>query len=122
MIYLRPHVQALEQQIAYLKERLEKAERDIREAAEAARAREDALLDRLLVKNNVAPVTESLVSAPMPEILTPYNALGSEAQEAYKESWMREETDYIMRELQIDEGSARAYAEQEYVAKHQVIK
>lgn len=170
MIYFRAHIQALESQIAFLKERLEKAELEKRAVEEAARrritdveeaarlredallerltkveegarlrengllerlakaeegalARADALLDRVLVKNNVSPVAEPLVSAPPVEMMTPYAGMGPDMQEAYKESWIKEEAAWIMSEdSAIDEGTARVYAEQNYVTRHQLIK
>lgn len=149
MIYLPPHIRALEAQIAYLKERLEKAEREKsdveqekRKAEEAARAREDtlleriaklaaeacqrgdALLDRLLVKNNVAPVAEPLTPAPPSvELVTPYSGMGPEYEQAHKESYLREEVAWLMREdPTVDEGTAYAIAEQNYIIKYQVIK
>lgn len=143
MIYFRPHVRALEAQIAYLKERLEKAEAEKRDLLEAratatatqaqahidtlksdvddARLRANGLLDRVLAKNNIAPVTEQPKPV-QPDILAPYGAGDADIQAAYKESWLREETEHIMNRDGCDEGTARAYAEQEYVAQFQVIK
>ncbi len=122
MIYLRAHVQALEAQIAYLKERLEKAEREKREVEESARVRADALLDRLLAKNNVSPVAEPVSAKPPLDVITPFGVGGPDVEKAYKESWLREETEHIMNRDGCDEGTARAYAEQEYVAQFQVIQ
>lgn len=143
MIYFRAHVRALEAQIAYLKERLEKVEQEKRElidgraqsiAAQAqahidtlrsdvddARFRANGLLDRVLAKNNIAPVIEQ-PKPPQPDILAPFGAGDAEIQAAYRESWLREETTHIMQRDGCDEGTARAYAEQEYVAQFQVIK
>lgn len=159
MIHLRPTVQALESQIVYLKERLEKAEREKREVEElgrqrvaavldrlaevekAARAREDALLeriaklagdacqrsdallDRLLAKNNIAPVVEPPKPAAAPEVATPYGGMGPEYQEAYKDSFIAEETAWLMNnDPMLDEGTARILAEQEYLNRYQPIR
>lgn len=117
------HVQALESQIAYLKERLAAIEEEKRELAQAARVREESLLDRLLAKNNVAPIAEPPKSSTLPpDVLTPFGVTDSETAEAYKESWLREETGWIMSQLACDESTARDYAEQNYLANHQVIK
>jgi hypothetical protein len=132
VIYFRSTIRALEDQIAYLKERLAKVEQEKRECeaaarerenalADRARSRDDALLDRLLAKNNVAPVTETPKPAP-PDMLTPFGVVDPDVQEAYKESFLREETAHIMARDGCDEGIARAYAEQEYVARYQVIR
>jgi hypothetical protein len=143
VIYFRPHIRALEQQIAYLKERLEKAERENRELLESrglvlasqsqahietlksdvddARLRANGLLDRVLMKNNVDPVIEKPKPA-APEILGPFATSDPEVQAVMKESWLKEETEYLMREMSCDEGTARAYAEQNYVSQFQVIK
>lgn len=112
MIYFRSHVQALELQIAYLKERLVEVEQEKRR-----------LLDRVLEKNNVAPISEpaqSTVSAP--DVLAPFGIAVADVQDALRESWLREETEYIMGKLGCDEGTARSYAEQEYLTQHQVIR
>jgi len=139
-MYFRGHVEALESQIAFLKERLELAEREKREVEQAARVREDALLerlakaeeagrvradallDRVLAKNNVSPVAEPVSIVARPDIIAPYGVADADVQEAYRESTIREETQYIMNRDGCDEGTARAYAEQWYVAQFQVIK
>ena len=144
MLYLRPHVRTLEAQITYLKERLEKAEQENRELRDArataagsqaqahidtlksdvddARLRANGLLDRVLEKNNIAPVVEQPKSAAPPDMMTPFGVNDAEVQAAYKESYLREETEYLMREMGCDEGTARTYAEQNYVTQFQVIK
>lgn len=112
MIYFRAHVRALEDQIAYLKERLAEAEKESRK-----------LLDRLLAKNNVEPLSQpEKAVAPPPEILTPFGVADAEIQDALKESALREETQYIMGKLGCDESTARGYAEQWYLDQHQVIR
>lgn len=121
MIYFCAHVRALEEQIAWLRDRLAEAEKEKRESLEAARVREGSLLDRLLAKNNVAPVTEQ-PKPPRPEILTPFGVAEADIQDAFRESFLREETEHIMNRDSCDEGTARAYAEQEYVARYQVIR
>jgi hypothetical protein len=111
LIYSRSHVQALEGQIAYLKEQLGEAKKENRD-----------LLDRLLAKHNVQPITEpAQPSTRPPDILAPFGVNDAEIQDAFKESWIREETQYIVNSLGCDEGTARTYAEQEYVARHQII-
>lgn len=135
MIYFRGHIQALESHIADLKERLAESEkRNVAiqslvdqlsylkgEIGEQKQSNRD-LLDRLLAKNNLTPVSEPIIKPPAAEILAPSGAADAEIQDAYKESWIREETQYLMTELGCDSGTARGYAEQQYIAKHQVIK
>jgi hypothetical protein len=131
------HVHALEKQIEYLQSRLERAEREAREAVQFqsrahidtlksglddARLRANGLLDRVLEKNNIGPVIEQPKTTAQPDLLLPFGVNTPEAQEAYKESWVREETEFIMNRDGCDEGTARAYAEKAYVDQFQVIK
>lgn len=105
------HIATLDSQIAYLKEQIAAQKQENRE-----------LLDRLLAKNNITPVTERVIATPpQADILTPFGASDAEVQDAYKESWVREEMEYIISQLGCDEGTARGYAEREFIAKHTVI-
>lgn len=144
MIYFRGHIRALESQIAYLKERIAKLEQENRDLLDAraiaagseaqahietlksdigeARIRANGLFDRVLEKHNIAPVVEPPKSVAIPEVITPFGLAVGDAQEALKESVLREETEFIMGRDGLDEGTARMIAEQWYVGQYRPIK
>ena len=105
MIYFRPHVRALERQIDDLTKRLSEADAERRE-----------LLDRLLEKNNYQPIRQSAAEStpqekPVVQLISPFNAIPPEAQDAIKESWLREETEYVMATQGLDLDRAFAVAQ-----------
>lgn len=104
MFFSRSYVNALQRQIDDLKQRL--SESDIERKY---------LLDRLLEKNNYQPIRQSAAeSTPQPpslQIISPYNSIPLEAQDAIRESWIREEADYLVNQAGLDEARARIEAE-----------
>lgn len=115
MIYFRPHVRALERQIDDLQRRLSDAETERRE-----------LLDRLLERNNYQPIRQSAAESetqemPVVQLISPFNSIPLEAQDAIKESWLREETEYVMMAQGLDEPRARAVAESNWEAQNRPI-
>lgn len=114
MFYSRGHARALQAQIDDLKARLAEADTERRE-----------LLNRLLEKHNISPLVQSEsgpVSQPKIEVLSPWGAIPAEAEDAIRESWLKEETQYLMGTTGIDEDRARQAAEQAYIAQHQRIR
>jgi hypothetical protein len=112
VIYTRAHINALESQIADLKERLEKADRE-----------RQSLLDRLLEKHNVMPI---IPPAPQPaaiEVIHPYGVLTPDVDDAVRESWLQEEMQHIRMTQGIEDPERlRALAIDSYIVFHQAIK
>lgn len=113
MFYSRAHVRALEAQISRLEAQLadEKAERR-------------SLLDTLLQKHNFAPIQ------PQPPVKVPDNvqvihpfgsAATPEMVDALKDSWVSEESQYLMAEHGMADGQAREMAERRWVSEHRAI-
>jgi hypothetical protein len=91
---------ALQAQIIDLQKRLDRAQDENR-----------ALLDRLLQKNNVAPVSESPKSTqPVIEVISPSGAVPPEMQDAVRDSWVQEEADYVAMTQGLDADRARQEA------------
>lgn len=110
MFYFRAYVGSLERQIDDLKERLRQSE-----------AERTELLSRLLEKHNYQPLAQSAASEmttsqPPIQVISPFNSIPFDAQDAIKESILKEETEYIMSEQGIDETRARALAEDRFTA------
>lgn len=113
MFFTRAHVSALEAQIADLKERLDKSERE--------RA---VLLDRLLAKNNIEPTRQVTLDPPdtkrpVIEILSPFGVNPPEIEDGVRASWVAEETDYLMMVKGLDAERAKIQAEQNYLSQYQ---
>lgn len=109
MIYFRPHVRALEAFIVDLQTRLA--------ASEMERQR---LLDRLLEKNRVEPLTEKAAPAQIKAVqyLAPPGVNPVEVQDAIRDVWITEETDYLIGNQGFDPVRARAEAEARYNAQY----
>lgn len=113
-MFSRAHIRALEVRIEDLKAQL----------ADERKERQ-ALLNRLLEKHNVAPITPSdpQPRTPTIEIINPYGVLTPELEDATRESWLREEMDYIRMTQGIEEPERlRSLAEDSYISHHQVLK
>lgn len=112
MFYTRATVTALQGQIDDLKTRLD--------ASETERAR---LLDRLLAKNNIEPVTVAAPPNPQPSlrVLSPSTASTPEERTAYELSWLEEETEWLMQQHGYDSERARSVAQMNYIQHHQLI-
>lgn len=91
---------ALEAQIADLQKRLDRAQDENR-----------ALLDRLLQRHNVAPMSEPpKASAPVIEVISPSGTVPPEMQDAVRESWVQEEAEYVATMQGLDAARARQEA------------
>lgn len=111
MIYFRPHVRALEAHIVDLQTRLAAAETERQQ-----------LLDRLLEKHRVTPLAEKPAPTPAPvravQYLAPPGINPIEVQDAIRDVWIQEETDYLIGNQGFDPVRARAEAEARYNAMH----
>lgn len=109
MIYFAPHVRALEAHIADLQVRLA--------ASETERQR---LLDRLLEKHRVEPLTEKAAPAQIKAVqyLAPPGVNPVEVQDAIRDVWLQEEAEYLIGQQGFEPMRARAEAEARYNAEH----
>ena len=80
------------------------------------------LLNRLLERHNV-----SAVGVPAPpkaepiQVLSPFPSMPPEMEDAVKDSWLNEETEYIIQTRGLSPDLARAEAERSFTAQHQTI-
>lgn len=109
MFSSRAHVEALEKQIEYLKGELEKSRQECKD-----------LLDRLLQKHNVTPVSEPIAAKEPIQVITPFGVLPGEMENLVKDSWLRDEAEHWVNQG-YDESRARQMAEDEYMKQHRVI-
>lgn len=110
MFYSKAHVEALNAQIEYLKAQLAEAKQECKD-----------LLDRVLLKANVTPVSEPLASSREPiQVIAPMGVIPGEMEDLVKQSWLRTEAEHWMNEG-YDEFRAKQMAEQEYLKQHRVI-
>ena len=113
MFHAKALIATLQAQISRLEQLLEK-ERNERQQ----------LLDRLLAKNNVEPVQpkpEARAKNPI-QIVSPFgNAATPEMVEALKDSWVQEETFYLIAEHGLPEAQAKEMAEARWISEHKVI-
>lgn len=109
MFHTRAHVEALNAQIEFLKGELAKSQQEVKD-----------LLDRLLAKNNVTPLSEPIQSKEPIQVLTPFGVLPGEMEDLVKDSWLRTEMEHWMNEG-YDETRARQIANDEYLKQHRVI-
>lgn len=110
---LPSRIALLQAQIADLQKRLDRADKERK-----------VLLDRLLAKNNIEPVSPPEVRPEMPrpvEVLHPFGVLPPEAVDAVRESWVREEMEYIEMNEGVTGERARALAEQRFSEQHRAI-
>lgn len=111
LIYFSPTIIALRAHIAELQVRLQ-----------ASEAERQQLLDRLLLKHNFTPVSEGTSVTPRPSLplhyIAPPGVNPIEIQDAIKDHWLQEETDYFVNTLGYDYDRARSQAEQNYKDQH----
>ena len=91
----------------------------------AVKAERAALLDRLLEKRNIAPITEpetpkKAVSEASVQVIAPYG-VSSEMQDAVKASWIAEETEYLQVSAGYDYERARNVAEQAWITQNKGV-
>lgn len=89
----------------------------------ASETERQALLDRLLAKNRVEPVTppvQQAKAASEPRVIAPPWAGFAEVQDAQRDIFLKEETEYLMSEHDWEYGRARAEAEERYKAQYGV--
>ena len=112
MIYFSPTIRALNAHIADLKDGLAKSEKE-----------REALLDRLLARNNIAVITEEPKTqvASNPRVISPPWAGPADVQSAERQVWLQEETTYLMSELGYEDWRARSEAERRYEEQNGVI-
>jgi predicted RNase H-like nuclease (RuvC/YqgF family) len=133
VFYTKSHVKALEGQIADLKAQLEEARKtqpqvcaleaqiaDLKAMLADERKERQALLDRLLSKNNVQPIQEVVKPQTVVEMVTPWGAAMPEIEDSLKASFIAEEKAWLISQGHSDE-RAQALAEQEYRSRHEVI-
>ena len=108
MIYFHPTVRALQAQIDDLKDRLAASEEERRK-----------LQDRLLVKHNTEPLTAVPVpnAKPALQFIAPPGMALPDIQDATRDVWLAEETDYLIG-LGFEPERTRARAEASYVEQH----
>lgn len=99
---------------------------DVQERLALADEERQSLLDRLLERNNYQPIRQSAAESetqerPVVQLISPFNSIPLEAQDAIKESWLREETEYVMMAQGLDEPRARAVAESNWEAQNRPI-
>jgi hypothetical protein len=110
VFYTQAHVRALEAQIKWLQEQLARSQQEERN-----------LLDRLLIRANVTPMSEPLQSTKEPiQVMTPFGVLPGEMEDLVKDSWIRDEMEHWMNQG-YDEARARQVANDEYLRQHKVI-
>lgn len=109
MFYTRAHVEALNAQIEFLKGELAKSQQENKD-----------LLDRLLLKHSVTPISEPIQSKDPIQVLTPFGVLPGEMEDLVKDSWIRDEMEHWINEG-YDEIRARQIANDEYLRQHRVI-
>lgn len=113
MIYFSPTIKALQAHITELQVRLAASETERQQ-----------LLDRLLMKGNFTPITEmpapAVAKSPL-HYIAPPGVNPIEVQDAIRDHWMQEETDYLIRTFGYDEFRARDQAEQAYKDMHGII-
>lgn len=111
MIYFSATIRAMQAHIETLQAR--------NAALEAERT---ALLDRLLEKRNIAPITEPEKPAltPAVQIIAPYG-VPKEAEDAIRASWIAEETEYLQVSAGYEYERARSIAEQNWLAQNKGV-
>lgn len=109
MIYFRSHLRLLEAQITDLQTRLAASETE-----------RQLLLDRLLEKHRVEPlqVKSAPVQVKAAQYLAPPGVNPVEVQDAIRDVWIAEETEYLIGTMGFDPIRARAQAEAQYAAQH----
>ena len=113
MLYLRSTVQALQSQIDDLRQRLDASEQE----------RKD-LLDRLLSRNNVEPLRQSepaRATAPPIQYIAPFGVQPAEIEQPLRDSWIEEETAYVMQTTGMDWERSHAEAQRRYIGQHRTI-
>jgi len=115
VIYFSPTIHALKAHIADLTARLA--------ASEEQNAR---LLDRLLLRNNVSPIQEPEVAAPIAkptalQYIAPPGVQPVEIQDAMRDVWIQDEATYLMDTLGYEEGRAWNQAQESYQQPHGII-
>ena len=110
MVYFKSTINALQSQIDDLKKRLDDSE-----------AERKSLHDRLLMKHNFSTIAEPtvpIVTKPALQYIAPPGVNPIEIQDAMRDVWIQEESDYLRNELGYDEIRARNQAEQSYNQQH----
>jgi hypothetical protein len=98
---------------------------DFKALLEKANLEKLDLLNRLLARHNVSavgvPAVASADPAPPIQILSPFGSVPAEMHDPLKDSWIAEETEYIIQTRGLPPDIARAEAERAFVSTHQVI-
>lgn len=116
MFYSRAYVQLLQDTVSELRARNERLE-----------AERVGILDRLLERKNIEPLRQSADEGasqmrPAIQIISPTGAMLPEMEDAVKESWVAEETQYIIDQQGLDYDRARTEAERAWVQYNKVMK
>jgi len=111
LIYFKSTIDALQSHIAELQARLA-----------ASESERQSLLDRLLTKSRIDPITEqspaTMAKPTALQYIAPPGVNPIEIQDAVRDVWMQEEVTYLMNELGYDEIRAHNQAAQNYNTQH----
>ncbi len=105
-------ISLLQDQVADLQRRLDKAEQEKLD-----------LLNRLLERHNVTPVgakPETPAQSPI-QVLSPFPTVPPEMEEPLKDSWINEETEFIIQTRGVSPELARLEAERVFFAQHKAL-